>query len=247
MQPSALLRLMPFRTPHVNGTLASINMSYMLYIIRILVFIVSPYTIYSQCEGNLIKNGSFELDSVGEGVFGKYWVSGIRPDINSPDIENANDEFTIIGNPGSTWSDTIRSSCDGGNWQNIASTFSPTINYFQTESFGQEIILNASVPHILEFEFTAQGIGSNSVGKNHWDYAAIDVFIDYKLVHTTQVDSTFFTWEKSEFLFTPSKKNIFLHFQINPINYRDSILHRKYVAIDGICVKPVEMGMFCEP
>ena len=143
----------------------------------------------SQCEGNLVQNGSFELDSVGENITGRHWIA-IQDEFNnnSPDIDNADDEFPVIGN-NTVWSDTIRSSCNGGNWQNIASITSFS-GQTTSESISQEIEFKLCLPHIFEFEFTAQDIKPDFPGRAD---AAIDVYMDDKLVHTTEVDSSLFT------------------------------------------------------
>ncbi len=191
----------------------------------------------SQCPGNLIKNGSFELDSVGEGVTGMFWYSN-----SSPDIDNALDSFANIG-VNTVWSDSIISSSNGGNWQNIGGIVTLVVGNTEIECLGQRVTLKESVPHILEFEFTAQNIFPSFPGNA---FAAIDVFIDDSLIYTTKVDTTLFTWENVSVTFTPEKSVINIEFKVNLFNPLEPG-KAKYVAIDGVCLKPVETGMFCDP
>ena len=182
-------------------------------------------------------NGSFELDSIGENITGMYWKSEL-----SPDIDNGLDQFPNVGNSSVMWSDSVLRSNDGGNWQNLSGFV--TLNGVATlESIGQQVELQLSTPHELIFEFTAQNTKPSFPGLG---YAAIDVFIDGELEYTTNVDSTLFTWEKVNFIFTPKKRTIFIQFKINPVLAFEPG-KEKYIAIDGVCLRPISMGVFCDP
>lgn len=207
-------------------------MKFLLIFLFAFCYLVS----FSQCENNLIKNGSFELDSVGTNITGQYWDN-----IGTPDIDNANDSFPNIGG-NTVWSDVIINSCDGGNWQNISGIVSLSGN-ITLEAISQKIQLDNSTPHSLEFEFTAQSITPSFPGKG---FAAIDVFIDNSLFFTTPIDSTLFTWEKYSVTFIPKSDEILIEFKINPsLSIEQG--KTKYIAIDGVCLTPIKTGMFCEP
>lgn len=190
-------------------------------------------SLHAQCDNNLIKNGSFELDSIGSPKFATFWDfrSG------SSDIENADDDFSELG---LEWGQTPLSSNDGGNWCNIGhfdNNGDP-----KNEIVGQTVFLTSSLPHRLEFEFTAQIMGTDQFDLT--GYAAIDVFINGELIYTTPLDTTLFTWEKVSITFIPNQNENLIHFRINP----DIEVERvRYVAIDGVCLRPVRTGMFCEP
>lgn len=53
------------------------------------MFLVYTKINYGQCNNNLIHNGSFEPDSVGENIVGMFWGSRF----GSLDIDDASDEF----------------------------------------------------------------------------------------------------------------------------------------------------------
>lgn len=206
-------------------------------LINIILGIICPFFVFSQCANNLIKNSSFELDSIGENQVGSHWIAVL----GSPDIDNALDEFPPIGS-NTTWTDTVLSSSDGGNWQNIAGHTS--FDSFQSfESVGQEVVLQNSIPHILEFEFTAQDFGPSIMRSAH---AAIDVFINNDKVYTSHLDTVLFVWEKVEFSFTPKSKKILIRFMVNP-DLDVALGKTKYVAIDGVCLRATRMSMFCDP
>jgi len=197
-----------------------------------------PITLNSQCERSIIKNGSFELDSVGAGITGKYWTSII----GSPDIENAGDDI-YTPNSNLSWSDEVLNSSNGGNWQIIGLLVSYDGEY-SYESFGQEIHFKRCIPHTLEFEFTALNFRQNIRGNG---FLAIDVFINDDLIHTTEVDSTLFTFEPISVTFTPKTKVGTISFRINQeLNYEPYPAF-KFAAIDGICIRPNVMEMFCKP
>lgn len=201
-----------------------------------LFLFLNTYCMLSQCSDNLIKNGSFELDSVGSNITGQYWINS-----GTPDIDNASDNYPNIGG-NTVWSDVIINSCDGGNWQNISGIVSLSGNV-TLEAIAQEVQLINSVPHLLEFEFTAQSITPSFPGDG---YAAIDVYVNNSLLFTTPIDSTLFTWEKYNVTFTPTSDEILIQFKINPsLSIEQG--KTKYVAIDGVCLTPIKTGMFCEP
>jgi hypothetical protein len=205
--------------------------------------------LYGQCPNNLIRNPGFENDNVGIDITGQYWET-INGD---PDIDNARDSLATFG----SWNQfPIDSSENGGNWQNIDLTLimdniiinprtGDTINVVQAdtliESFGQRIHLNPSMPHIIEFEYTAQIFGSNPSGRT-W-HAAVDVLIDEEIRFTTELDTTVFTWEKASFVFVPTKQNLLISFQLNPHLNPEAF---RYVAIDGVCVRPIQFEGNCE-
>jgi hypothetical protein len=221
-------------------------MTHKIYIIILFTCIGKSY---GQCPNNLIRNSGFENDIVGSDITGQFWET-----INgNPDIDNARDSLAPLG----FWNQfPIDSSENGGNWQNIQLTLimdnviinpgtGDTINIVQadtiSESFGQHIVLNSSLPHVIEFEFAAQILGVNPSGRS-W-HAAVDVLIDEEVRFTTELDTTVFMWKKSSFVFVPTKKDILLSFQINP-HLRPEFV--RYVAIDGVCVRPMPYISNCE-
>lgn len=205
-------------------------------IIALLFLTLLNVGLSSQCESNLIKNGSFELDSIGEGVTGMFWYSN-----QSPDLDNASDNFPNLSTF-AIWSDTVISSNDGGNWQNIGGLLTQGGNTVN-ECLNQRVKLNKSVPHVLNFEFTAQDIIPSA---RRDAYASINVFIDNELIYTTEIDSTLFSWENASVTFTPKHDEIDIGFKINLYNPAEPG-KAKYVAIDGVCLRPIEMNMFCDP
>jgi hypothetical protein len=193
-------------------------------------------TINCQCDNNLILNGSFELDSIGEAITAQYWISVE----GTPDLDNANDNRPQIGNR--NWDGQVLSSSDGGNWQNIAYRVNVS-GVQQFEIIGQEVTFEKCIPHILEFEFTSQIIETSQTRNGH---SAVDVYLDNLLIHTTELDTTVFTWENVKIKFTPVRKESRLEFHINPnLNFEGANII-KYIAIDGVCLRPIPMGMFCK-
>jgi len=190
---------------------------------------------YSQCASNLIKNGSFELDSVGENITGMFWeqIEG------TPDIEDASDLDTPYG---ATYdSGKPQMSCDGGNWQLIGASFANASGQPTFESIEQTIELTNSVPHQLSFEYCSKAIFS---GSEERQYGAIDVFINDELIYTTDLDTTLYSFEKVSTTFTPNIQNITLKFRVSEIVNPISI---KVMGIDGVCLRPIVTGFFCEP
>lgn len=201
----------------------------------VIILLLAGNCLLSQSKNNLIRNGSFEIDSIGQSVSVQFWesVSG------TPDIDNAKDAFSVSGN---LWSGVVVSSIDGGNWVNIGGTI-PLSGLKAFESIGQVVELSQSIPHKIEFEYTSQSI---KPALSDSGYSAIDVYVNYELVYTTPIDSTLFTWNKSSFTFIPQKKINFIQFQINS-DLAIEPGRNKYVAIDGVCVMPIKASMFCEP
>ena len=183
----------------------------------LIIFILISFSLNSQCKGNLIRNSGFELDTVSGSTTGKFWkaVDG------TPDLDNSLDSFPSLG--GGTWNQfPIDPSPNRGNWQNIGLTLATADTILNSqgdtvliitadtlrESFGQHIRLQSSLPHILEFEYTAQIVGENRTNRS-W-HAAVDVLIDGKTVYTSPIDTTVFTWESASFEFIPVKQDIFI-------------------------------------
>jgi hypothetical protein len=209
----------------------------MLYkaILTFALLLIINFSANSQCQGNLIKNGSFELDTVSDAVTATFWgaING------TPDIDNDQDSLTgfgsryVYGLP--------QSSFDGGNWQSIIFNSSPGVFDTLPESFGQPINFIRPIPHVISFEFAAQAF--RSIPLEDW-FASIDVLINNEVVYTTAIDSTLYSFEKVSFFYVPEEKNVIIGFRINPILNRSFY---KLVAIDGVCVRPIAQGRFCEP
>lgn len=192
---------------------------------------------FCQCNNNIIKNGSFELDSIGEAITSQFWYAPI----GSPDLDNADDDWPQINDQ--KWDGQVLESEDGGNWQNI-SYIDLNFGLEVFEGLGQRVTFEKCIPHILEFEFTSQIIETFRTRNGH---SAVDVYLDNRLLHTTNIDTSVFTWEKVQIIFTPTNKSAKLEFYVNSsLNY-EGIRILKYVGIDGVCLRPVKMGMFCEP
>jgi len=198
--------------------------------------LLTPFVSYSQCPNNIIKNGSFELDSVGENVTGMFWknLEG------TPDIEDTSDGLTPSG---ATYDYGIpKKSEDGGYFQLLGNYFPEDQNQDTlNESIGQYISLITSVPHQLSFEYSSLAYTIRNA--DSW-LGAIDVLIDGELVFTTTLNADLYVFEKVFYTFTPSKKNFLIEFRtsrrLNPATL-------KIMGIDGICLKPITTGFFCEP
>lgn len=186
----------------------------------------------SQCNENIILNPNFEKDSIeGRSITGIDWTT-LR---GTPDLENANDS---ISGTGIWFTFPIPESTNGGNWQNIAFNVIgiDTID----ERVGQNINFNSLIPHRLSFEFAAQVPSRVLINSSY--HASVDVLVNEELIFTTEIDTTLFTWEKTSFIFTPKTKETLLEFRINTSGRTE----RKYVALDGFCLKPLHLIDFCE-
>jgi hypothetical protein len=204
-------------------------------ILTFTLLLIVNFSATSQCQGNLIKNGSFELDSVGEAITGTSWET-FR---GTPDIDNDQDSLTGFG---ATYDFGFpQSSSDGGNWQGIVYNLAFGASDTFPESFGQSFTFNKSIPHIISFEFASQAF--IQIPKEEW-YAAVDVLINNELVYTTALDTTLYTFEKVSFPFVPQEQNVTIGFRINP-TLNLSVF--KLIAIDGVCIRPIAQGRFCEP
>lgn len=201
-----------------------------------LVYLFQNQLYYTQCPENLIKNGSFELDTVGENITAMHWetLEG------TPDIENADD--LELPN-GATYDFGIpESSKDGNNWQLLRSFFPESQNQDTlNESIGQSITFSTSVPHELSFEYASMAFTPTSI--DQW-LGAIDVLIDGEIIFTTDTNFELYTFEKAFLTFTPDTKNILLEFRTSKVKNPATL---KIMGIDGICLKPITTGFFCEP
>jgi len=209
-------------------------MSRQLYLLLVSLFYNS--ICFAQCPNNLIKNGSFELDTVGEAITGKFWTT-IE---GTPDIEDTAD--SNLPNGATYDFGEPKSSNDGGNWQILGSYFPESQNQDTlNESIGQIIKLERSIPHKLSFEYVSMAFLDSGI--EGW-YGAIDVFINGELVFTTDISSSLYNFETAFFTFTPTVQDIILEFRtsktVNPTTL-------KIMGIDGVCLRPVTTGFFCEP
>lgn len=204
------------------------------FILIILFLQYLPY--YTQCPNNLIKNGSFELDSVGEAITGMFWTTLD----GTPDIEDAAD--SNLPNGATYDFGEPKSSDDGGNWQILGSYFPESQNQDTlNESIGQIIKLERSIPHQLSFEYVSMAFLDSGI--EGW-YGAIDVFINGELYFTTDISSSLYNFETAFFVFTPTVQDILLEFRISKTVNPTTL---KIMGIDGICLKPITTGFFCEP
>lgn len=207
-------------------------MNFRLILLTLISLLSNQIVSYGQCENNLIKNGSFEIDSIGEGVTGTHWItlSG------SPDLDNNIDSLNAFG---AAWNGKVQESFNLGNWQNIG--YRALNGDTLSEGIGQIVLLEKSIPHKLKFEFASQIYGGNALNRT-W-FSALDIIIENEIVFTTHLDTTIHTWEIVEFEFTPPKSEIFIEIRINPDLNKEPF---KYVAIDGFCLYPIKIGMFCK-
>lgn len=208
-------------------------MSRYIVIIILLIFLFTD--VNSQCLGNMIKNGSFELDSIGEDITGKFWekLEG------TPSIDDGSDAITPFGGP---YQHGIpQQSADGGNWQLLyCNTFVVPNGDTVNTRIGQMVELQKSVPHVLSYEFASMAFTQNIKERN---YSAINVLINGELVYTSKLDTTMYSFEKESFIIVPKTKDLFMEFRISKEVNPTFV---KIAAIDGVCLIPITTGRFCE-
>ena len=204
-----------------------------VFSIILLTFLIS--NVSSQCVNNVIRNGSFELDTLGEGVTGKFWelLEG------QASIDDASDTITPFGGPYKNG--MPQPSSDGGNWQQLyCNTFVVPQGDTLNTRVSQVVELQSSRPHVLEFEFASLSfIGSNP----ELDYSAIEVLINDELILISKLDTTLYSFERESVVIVPNSKELIIEFRISK-EVNPSFL--KLVALDGVCLRPVSMGMFCD-
>ena len=172
----------------------------------------------SQCEENIITNGSFN-DSLGFNVTATGWLSDLGT-THSPDINNDNG----ILNTTSTnyiWIGNIISSPNGGTWQNI---IGPEIIY-------QIVELDLNKTYSLCFEYSAQGITNIADSTLTFDDpVGVEVYVNDSLMIISPIDTTQYTWENYCLEFTVIEVE-------NHIKLKAST--NSYLGLDGVCLTEV--------
>jgi len=166
---------------------------------------------YSQCENNLLTNGSFD-GTPGNSTMAPGWTaSNSTPDLND-------DSGTLNCTPGYTWSGTVQASSDGGSWQNIVTT----------ESFMQTVTASQGSIYTLCFEYALQGIFSGA--QYYEDPNSLNILINGTILDSTDVDSTLNTWESACYTFQAPSDVVEIKFELN----NPALL--SYMAVDGACL-----------
>lgn len=181
-------------------------MRYMNFIILLILCHAS----YSQCDNNLLTNGSFTNEE-GSIMPAPGWSFSGSPDTN--------DEIGLLNTTiGYTWVGTPLASPSGGTWQNI----------FRIETIFQDVELSEGQVYTLCFDYAAQGIVSPN-GNLFIDPVGVDVYIDGILSYVSDLDTTQYTWESTCFNFTAANSNTSIKFAVSDET-------EAYLALDGACL-----------
>ena len=163
-------------------------------ILVISTIIFSFTNVKSQCFGNLFINGSFS-DTVGKAIIAPGWNGTGTPDVN--DVSGL-----LFTTSGYTWTGTPISSANGGTWQNLFSS---------AESVQQTINVIPNKLYSLSFEYAAQGIHSDTI-IFYDNPVGINTYIDGVLSFTTPDDTTQYTWESANYIFSTSNSVVTIKF-----------------------------------
>ena len=181
------------------------------FILSGILFIFHSSSLWGQCPGNWISNGSF-TSVEGENVVAPGWTGGPQGPIlfGSPDINDATGPLNTAG--GYIWNGIPISSQEGGTWQNL----------YSIESVEQTVLINQGVIYRLCFEFTTQSISAGSLP------SAANIFINNNLQLTSDNDSSFWTWEDLCMWFTAPHDTVIIKIGGSWGNH--------YLAVDGVCL-----------
>ncbi|MEM9547972.1 MAG: T9SS type A sorting domain-containing protein [Bacteroidota bacterium] len=193
----------------INYINQPIKASYGILLLFLTFFIQLNYA-YSQCEENLLLNGSF-TSLTGKSTVAPSWNGNITPDVNDASgfLNTSSDQYN--------WTGEIISSPNGGTWQNI----------FGPESVYQSVVLEMGASYQLCIEYAAQGISANPELTFNQP-VGIRFIINDSTYHTSPKDSTQFTWERACIQFNAIDTLNKIEFQPND---------DQYLGIDGACLK----------
>ena len=181
-------------------------MNYKAFIISFLFFLPTIH-LFGQCAGNVARNGDLS-GTKGVNTTAANWNGYKTPDINDH-IGQVNTTLGFI------WVGTPLPSPNGGTWQNC----------FGDESIEQNLIVVPGETYSLRFQYAAQGIQATFVYDGP---VGVNVYLDSVLIHTTQEDTSQYTWEYSDCInFTATSSLVKL--KLEPTQ-------SQYVGIDGVCI-----------
>lgn len=179
---------------------------------HIILFIIlcSSASISAQCPQNILLNGSMEGE-IGTSIVVESWEGTSSPDIND-------DSGNLQTSAGYDWTGTPIASPDGGTWQNI---FGPEV-IFQTVELEQGLTYEVCT------YYCAQGITAGSAQLTFVDPVGVIFRINGTEVHTTEEDTSGFSWEYDCFTFFAEKNSTTLQLGTTSTNY---------LALDGVCLQ----------
>jgi len=186
------------------------------FILSGILFIFQSSSLWGQCSGNLISNGSF-TSVEGEGVVAPGWIGGPIPN-GSPDI---NDEFGPLNtSPGYFWVGIPLASPDGSTWQNL----------YGNETVSQTVLVSVGQPYQFCMQYASQKFTGTT------GYVAYKLYLNNNLVYTAPIDSSYFSWENAcySFIATDSILNLKIGTVLSGFGY---------LAIDGGCLNGIVSGV----
>ena len=177
-----------------------------------LVFCFNHFVLFSQCDQNLIINGSFD-GPVGWSTNADGWTSSGDPDLHTTST-------SLFGDL--DWSQNPINSKNGGTWQNISTV---------SESLNQNLTLVPGQRYFLQFEFTSHGLIRDQEEPVFQELTGVIVTIGNQ-VFETAIDSTAFTWESTCISFIAEDVVSLLTFEGSAA--------QGYLGLDGVCLFEAE-------
>ena len=198
-------------------------MRYFVICIQLLI----GYSLQSQCQNNLLENGSFN-SSLGSDTAATGWI--IKD--GSPDV-NSMDSLSILN----LWGSNPVESRDGGTWQSLAGD---TLIGRYTETLCQTITLDDAMPLDLSFEYASHRLLHPHV--RDWK-GFIRVEVNGTIVYETSITPELDIWYEAKVRIAPPDREMELCFTGDSDFINTGFI---YMGIDGVCLERIKASMFCK-